>query len=194
MRIALCIAWTLLFMAGCVQSARIAYYRPSGEGKMQKDSRRVPQEMKYGFGTASQLVFRTRRTAEKTEIWFWLQLRDAATFRADAIEVSCEHGETLLLQPSSWSEWRIKDGVGYKPERAWNASLSPADYDTKRRPPSHGDVSVGQYWSTAELSSCMGEALTVQIPSVDLSSGSHSFGKVTLHPEEARFTWGVPLQ
>lgn len=189
-----CIGWLLLFIAGCVHSERIAFYRPVGGGKIQKDHRRVPQAIKYQFGHGSELVLRTGRTRDKTEIGFWLRLNDQASFRADAVQISCENGDVVMLKPGSWTEWRIKDGVGYLRELDWNVQLSGRDYDSRKQDPPRGDVSTGEYWSSIELSTCIDSSFSVQIPLVQLSDGVQNFGIVDLHPEEKRFTWSVPLQ
>lgn len=191
-RTLLCIVGSLLLMSGCVYSERIAFYRPTGEGKVQKDNRNVPRSMEYKFGTGSRLLFRTWRTAEKTQLEFLMTLKDSVTFQGDGVEVWCERGETLLLRPDIWREERTKDGVGYHRAHHWNAALPAQDYDSLNQRAPKGDVSTGQFWATVDLTRCTGEVLSLQLPSVTWSGGSHSFGKVTLAPEEKRFRWINP--
>ena len=193
MRIAFFLALAAL-ASGCVQSARIEFYRPMGSGKVVKDNRNVPRKMKYVLG-GSEVTVSADRSPDKTEITIFTVLSAPATFAIppNSIPVTCDHSSGSLV-PGIWKEWRIKDGIGYHIEHEPSARLTGRDFDSSRKRAPRGDVSTGHYWLSMTMNGCTDKTFTFQLPLVRMDDASYELGEISMAPEVRRFTWTVPIQ
>jgi hypothetical protein len=182
----------IALVGACVHSSVIPFYETSGKGIVRTDSQNAPTGMEFRIGNASKFVLRTERKPEEINITFWVRLSEPAEFvtLSDGLQFSCDYGAGRVW-PGDWSEWRIRDGKGYRVDRAWHVPLQGRDGEADKRPPS-GDVSTGQYWSTMTIRSCLDSTIVFDLPAVRIDGQSVALGSVTLTPKQRRLIWAEP--
>lgn len=190
-------AWVIgvfLLLSGCTFSRGIAYYRPSGAGKLAVDDREIPNTMEYGFGTRSVLTVSIKRKRAKADITFTAHLRDTARFADDSggVLFFCD-GKQFALPAPTWQEKRIKDGVAYVADHAWGEMLEAGNALALANKSTRGDYSTGEYRASLTLRDCKDLPFAFMLPTVTAGETVHEFGRVSMTPQMMPVTWTLPV-
>jgi hypothetical protein len=182
----------LALVGGCVHSSVIAFYEPSGNGTVSTDPQNAPTVIGFLIGEGSKFVLATQREPEELNIIFAAHLTEPAEFviPSDGLKFSCDGGAGRV-RPGEWGEWRLRDGEGYRVERAWHVQLQGRDAEFDKRLP-RGDVSSGDYRSTMTIQSCLDSTIVLDLPTVRIAGQSVPLGSVSLTPKQRRFVWAEP--
>lgn len=192
-----CCAWAmglLLLLSGCTFSRGIAYYRPSGTGKLAVDDREIPSTMEYGFGTGSVLTVSIKRKRSKADVTFTVHLRDKARFADDSggVLFFCD-GRQFTLPAPTWQEKRIKDGVAYVADHRWGEVLEAVNALRFANKPARGDYSTGDYRASLTMRDCKDLPFSLTLPTVTVGETVHEFGRVFMTPQMMPVTWTLPV-
>jgi hypothetical protein len=162
-------------------SRGIAYYRPSGAGKIAVDDRQMPRTMEYGFGTGSVLAVSTERKSRRTGITFTLRLQDTARFASVSGHLLFSCGDTTTAVPTPMRrEQRINDGVTHVVDHAWDDVLDTG-------------ASSGEFRASLTLGGCKDLPFSFTLPPVRVGENEHAFGLVSMTPQMMPVTWTLPV-